>query len=770
MDNLLKNMILQKGVKNFTIYFDLETLTFNKDEGKKQPSKYKNIVYAVGVGCYNQKLKIIEKEIYPNFLDFFEKFFEYQKRSDTIGVTTTITLIAHNTNKYDNHFLLHDLEYYYNIERVNLFLNNANNDGNLNSEKKKNFKKSQNVIFEKRVKSSINLELSFNLNNTKFNVIDNLMKTNASISTLGKKLLKLNLLTSDDLKTDYNYTEFDVNEDLTDTQAINYAFQVYKSLTKKQKKYIENDITILGLSHVHYSKIFPNYNYTKPTFTSNILESYLNNELTRFQLLNKKDRNQISLSDYQFADENYYNFIKSFYRGGLNFYNDNYIGKIINEDCFSIDENSAYPYTMHNKKIPTFLCDYKHSNEQYNINFNVNDDNYFYLFRMSKITFNIDILSKIESKLIRQILVKYYANDTNFVNISSETIKFINEVCKLDISSLDIFSFVKYECYYFGARDIIEDYYFIKTQGKQKNKVIMENPYKYEITNVLNDNVYTNEEIDLAKVQLNGLYGIPALRSHFNLFRISEDKQEIYNVHNGYKNTERNLLFSVFVTSNSFYNLLNPLKYLSQKEIDENLIYTDTDSLYLKKKIFNKLPKKIFDKISLGAWDIENETITNFFVLNHKKYCYTTPDNKIKIRSAGIPKESFNTDMNFKEFVNTQFTHGCKIKNNKSIYTKFGTICIYESETEIKQGTPYPDRFSKLNDEKIKLLKEKIFNEIDYSNLDDVLYIESDLGSFSYNDLKPFVFENTYLTEDLHILKRLHFMLKHQLKPYLKSN
>ncbi|WNM55665.1 DNA polymerase [Staphylococcus phage S-CoN_Ph36] len=42
------------------------------------------------------------------------------------------------------------------------------------------------MILEKRVKSSINLDLLMFLNGFKFNIIDNFMKTNTSIATLGK--------------------------------------------------------------------------------------------------------------------------------------------------------------------------------------------------------------------------------------------------------------------------------------------------------------------------------------------------------------------------------------------------------------------------------------------------------------------------------------------------------------------------------------------------------------------------------------------------------
>src|SRR5699024_11897433 len=68
-----------------------------------------------------------------------------------------------------------------------------------------------------------------------------------------------------------------------------------------------------------------------------------------------------------------------------------------------------------------------------------------------------------------------------------------------------------------------------------------------------------------------------------------------------------------------------------------------------------------------------------FYVLNHKKYCYM--DNEgIQVRSGGIPHDSFNRDMSFKEFVDTQFSDGVEIETKKSIYNNEETISIRSEE------------------------------------------------------------------------------------------
>ncbi|HSH51815.1 MAG TPA: hypothetical protein VK982_08860, partial [Bacteroidales bacterium] len=518
----------------------------------------------------------------------------------------------------------------------------------------------QGTILEKRIKSSNNLEMVFYLKGIQFKTTDNFMKTNVKLATLGDKLLRLGVITEEELKTDYNYTEFNKPYDMTDHEAREYAEEVFNNLNKDQLKYIDNDVIILAYSVKHYSQLFQGFDYDKITFTSNISDFYNDNETTKYQMLKKvgegKDTIHLKYTDYKFANENFYDYLKPFYAGGLNIYNTKFIGKIINESMFSIDINSSYPYAMHNYKIPTFIKSYKSFEKEKSVNIKISDDEYT-LYRMTKKTFDNTIIERIDSRMIRQILVKYYSKN-DFININTYTIKMIENITGITIDELKVLSYVTFECVYFGSREHIEQMYFIKTQGKLENKIVMHSPYDIEILEEKNDNVLTPEEVDNSKVLLNGAYGIPALRPYFNLFR--QIGMSLENIPNGYKNNERNVVFSIFVTSVSLYNLLNPLKYLTQKEIDENLIYADTDSLYFKTKIRNKLPQELFHDLHLGKWGIQDDLIEKFYVLNHKKYAYYAYNKKkgkkeIIIKSGGVPHDTFNTDMSFEKFIETQF-------------------------------------------------------------------------------------------------------------------
>lgn len=759
---LLKAMQQHKGQKTLTLYWDIETLAYNKIEGRKKPTQYKNVTYSVAIG-WNDNGKI-NVEVFPNFKTFFNTFLEYADRKDTINKSkTSIQMIAHNCNKYDNHFLEYDLMRYFDFKVENLFMTSAEtNEETVNMKEAKHTAKEENIILEKRVKSSVNLDLTFFLKGFKFVIVDNFMKTMTSIATLGKKLKDSGYLTDDQLKTDFEYDIFDVEHDMTEDEAHEYALQCFNKLDYEQMVYIHNDVIILGQSHIHYSDLFPNFDYSAMTFSVNILRSYLNNPLTSYQLLNKLGDLETPLTGHQFHNINYYDYVKGFYKGGLNMYNPKYINTIIEDECFSIDINSSYPYVMYHEKIPTYINNFNEYETETVVKTDLNNYDQWTLYKMTKQSFNIDILMNIKSVMIKKILVKYYNtvadHDKDYVNINTNTLRMIKGLTGLKLNKISVMSYVTYDCVYFGARDKIHEYYFIKTQGKMNKKIEMRTPYDYTITNEDNDILYSDEEILLAKTNLNGLYGIPALRSHFNLFRRDVDGH-LYNMINGYKNTERNLLFSTFVTSQSIYNLLEPLQSLTQEEIDDNFIYCDTDSLYLKSNIKHKINPNIYDPISLGKWDIENEKIVKMFVLNHKKYAYLKPNGKIKVASAGIPLNAFNTEQSFEDFIKNDFHHGKVVYNNKSIYNDQGTITIYPSQTYIEKGNDYPTLYTDMLEEEKKAILEDVRQNYDPSSFDDVLYIESSIGTFSINDIYP-VYNPIEHQSDLKILKMTHDQIR----------
>src|SRR5699024_12775868 len=114
------------------------------------------------------------------------------------------------------------------------------------------------------------------------------------------------------------------------------------------------DVMSIFQCNIHYSVIFHGFDYSKMMFSVNIMNSYLNNEHTRFQLLNERyvdgEKKEFNYTNYEFFNMNFYDYIKGFYRGGLNMYNPQYVATMIDEPCFSIYINSNYQYVMYNLK------------------------------------------------------------------------------------------------------------------------------------------------------------------------------------------------------------------------------------------------------------------------------------------------------------------------------------------------------------------------------------------------------------------------------------
>src|SRR5699024_2000808 len=414
----------RKMFKSITLFFDIETFQYNELAGEEFPSKYKNMTFSVAVS-WIEKGKV-EYEIFPNFKEMFDIIIGVY---GSVKKKPLIKLNAHNTNKYDNHYMRKDLLYYYPFMKVeNYWLQTATTDeSNKNSLKIKDLKTEdkKGIILEKRIKSSINLEMIFFLEGIKFETEDNWVKTKSSISMLGKKLLRLGVVNEDELKTDFDYKKHNLKHDLEDVLARKYDKKILDNLTEDELIYIRYDVILLDLFKV--------FDYSKKTFTSNILESYNTNPITSFQLLNRisegKEKREIRYTDYQFANQNFYDYLKPFYRGGLNFYNQFYVGKIISDGVFGMDIHSSYPYAMHNFKIPTYIKEYEEHEKPTEVSISYNDDEYS-LFQISKETFDHMILDQIQSVILKQILVKYYSTN-EFININSYTFRMIDNIIGL---------------------------------------------------------------------------------------------------------------------------------------------------------------------------------------------------------------------------------------------------------------------------------------------------------------------------------------------------
>lgn len=727
--------------KKVSLYADIETFTCNKIEGIEHPTKYHSFTYSLAIAYFNDS-DFPKVSVFNNFYDFFEKVKERKIRK-----SLSFDLVFHNGEKFDNHFFIEEMQAYYSLPVYTEHNKSANNIANKATRKMSTIdseEKNHGLVLESRIKSSNNVAVKAYVHGRRVEFIDSFKKMNTSIAVLGKMLLNNNLITEEYLKTDFDYDCFDKDEDIDRETVKSYIKKCFESLNDKQMIYIRNDVIILALGVKHYKTLFYGFDFSKMTFTQNIKEEYSNyNKLAEFQLLKTDGRfSHLKLNDYQICGMSGFDYFRSFYKGGLNLYNDNFIGKIINKNGFSIDLNSSYPTVMYKEKLPTYLIAL---NEKKSIaNYDYNNNNIMSFFTMTIENANKYILSKIESKVLRNAIVKYYNSKNGLVYYNTVLLRLLYKITKKDFSSLPVESSATFQCEYFGARDVIARNYFIKTQGKMKNKLTCEidtiDPLNIEMTNEPKPAKYnfSDEMVQGSKVLLNGIYGVPALRIHFDIFKRVGDDFE--NVKNGFTNKERNIVFSAGVTAFAFHNLLSPLQYLSPKEIDKYFWYADTDSLYMDKRALDKFPKSMFHKMNLGGWDIEHENITKFYAFNHKKYCLY--DNGIVVRCGGVSKSLIkewikHSHDDFEFFVKCYFSNGTVVPSTRSIRNEFNTISIYNSTAKLDKGFSYFDSYILQNEKELNKIKSQIRDEIANQNSNELLYIETPYGAIGSNEVIP---------------------------------
>lgn len=727
--------------KKVSLYADIETFTCNKIEGIEHPTKYHSFTYSLAIAYFNDSdfPKVV---VFNNFYDFFEKVKERKIRK-----SLSFDLVFHNGEKFDNHFFIEEMQAYYNLPVYTEHNKSANNIANKATRKMSTIdseEKKHGLVLESRIKSSNNVAVKAYVHGRRVEFIDSFKKMNTSIAVLGKMLLNNNLITEEYLKTDFDYDCFDKDEDIDRETVKSYIKKCFESLNDKQMIYIRNDVIILALGVKHYKTLFYGFDFSKMTFTQNIKEEYSKyNKLAEFQLLKTDGRfSHLKLNDYQICGMSGFDYFRSFYKGGLNLYNDNYIGKIINKNGFSIDLNSSYPTVMYKEKLPTYLIAMNEKKSIANYDYNNNDIMSF--FTMTIENANKYILSKIESKVVRNAIVKYYNSKSGLVYYNTVLLRLLSKITKQDFTSLPVESSATFQCEFFGARDVIARNYFIKTQGKMKNKLACEidtiNPLNIEMTNEPKPSKYnfSDEMVQGSKVLLNGIYGVPALRIHFDIFKRVGDDFE--NVKNGFTNKERNIVFSAGVTAFAFHNLLSPLQYLTPEEIDNYFWYADTDSLYMDKRALDKFPKSMFHKMNLGGWDIEHENITKFYAFNHKKYCLY--DNGIVVRCGGVSKSLIkewikHSHDDFEFFVKCYFSDGTVVPSTRSIRNEYNTISIYNSTAKLDKGFSYFDSYILQNEKELDKIKSQIRDEIANQNSNELLYIETPYGAIGSNEVIP---------------------------------
>ncbi|QBZ69060.1 DNA polymerase [Enterococcus phage vB_EfaP_Ef7.3] len=728
---------------------DIETFSYNMVWQKQAPKRMKSRMFTFCASWHEKG--VIYTVAFPDFRYFFDAYHYYAKHCNKKKGEPNnkrLKMYLHNGNKFDNHFIAKMIHDVYNADYYNMQDEKSEVTQKVASHMSLK-EQENNYILEKRVKGISHLSFSGKVRDVIIEVEDTVMKTGCSLAVCGTMLEAGGFLTKEQLKTTFDYEKYHYQENMSDEKAQKVAMDLYYQLSEEEWTYIQNDTIILSSLRMNFSSVFMGFDFKKATKTQNIINAYTVNNLARYQILGKvitkegvkTKTHSINYSDYSVNGENFATIIQKFYKGGLNFYNQDYLAKLITEEMISFDINSSYPSIMYEFALPHVLIDYCEEKETVDINTEI--DKQFMLYRVKKTTFN-RIMSQLDTRVGRQMLVKYFRTvEDEDVYLTSWTFKMLKENFNLNIKRLTVEQWYKFSVKPFGGIEKLIEFYYTKTQGKSKTLVEFKdnNPTKIIFTDKPSERVFTKPEIDISKVNLNGIYGAPALRPTYSI-GYRDDDNELHLERNAFHNTERNALTSVFTTGGALWRLTQPFKYLTGKEIDKWFVYCDTDSLYMIKECFNKLPKEMFHPANLGSWDVEHETIEKFYVLNHKKYAYYA-ENEIQFRCGGVPLDSFDNNMSFEKFIETQFSKGAKVANKRGIYTHEGTVVIYDSVTELDVGNTYPE-FYLPEDEKefikmIDLAREELKDEDD----SDILYLESDLGTLAIKDLWQYEYEET---------------------------
>lgn len=398
------------------------------------------------------------------------------------------------------------------------------------------------------------------------------------------------------------------------------------TLTKKELKYCENDCLVI---YEYIKKELEKYMITKNTPLTST--SHVRRELIESVRKNYEYRNKIRKSIN--TDGHIYNLLVECFSGGYTHANWIYTDEII-KDVVSYDFTSSYPFVMCTEKYPmsTFRrCNLENVNEM--------SDTFAYIlvvkFKNIRCNYYNNFISQ---NRVRRILNGRYDNgriisaDELEIVLTDIDFKFILKTYDCEYEILESY-FAKYNYLPKELINFILDKYVIKTKYKGiKEKEVDYNLEKQKfnsiygmmVTNNISDKVIFDNDI--------GWFEIP-LKNEEILKKLEKEK----------KNGFFSFSIGVWVTAHARYNLLNNLI-----QNDEFVVYSDTDSLKLKKgfnkQVIDDYNKEVLEKIKkvsekleidiekfkpkdikgkeriLGVFDLDGE-YTNFITQRCEKIC-----------------------------------------------------------------------------------------------------------------------------------------------------
>lgn len=740
--------------RTIEIFFDIETFQYNNIVLEENPeinkTATKNKTFVVGVGIWH------EDKFYQNTYQSFKTLFQTLKRNfkgEEEFCYHDIRLIAHNAEGFDNLNLYKELQEYFTFNYVYTKYNHkASEQANEGAMKKEEFLViEENAMLEQRVGSTHKVMLNITFPPFKdIQTIDSLPKLSMSIAELGKKLLELGIINESQLKgTEFDYKAYNRRHDMTLAEAEEWAVMAYKDLNKDQLKYVNNDVLILGYARKFYNRLFPkHFRWGDDRLTMNIMRDYIYddgqlNEMALYQIrkdyksefaLTKTGKEGIVSLDYDryaFAGHNLNDYLRDFFRGGYNGYNDTLINKPLN-GCFYIDINSSFSNAMLNELIPTYISDAEDfEGELTEIELDLDNPQEYAMIRTDIDTMN-DFIQRVESIQMTKVFCQYIKRmSTQDVCIDTKVLKLISNFSYEPITKIKCTSYIKFECVPFGASHVIHNTMVDKVEQKMREQ---------------NGEYVSSMDKYITKLMLNSIYGMAGLRSHFTTYTRQWDegvsKLVAFQGIEGQRNSQRNIVFASFIASCGFKNLFEPLVGLHYDTVDDCFVYADTDSLHLKNEVYDFVKAKgIIDEDktgALGLWKIEAEDV-KMFVLNKKQYVYEYTDKetgevKLVLKCGGVSHKYFDTTLSFEDFITYEFYHGRNIKVELSTPNNSGTISFYETTQRLQVGSASHISLFDTTEEVEEMLRRARADQ-SIAMADNLVYISTPYGDISQNDL-----------------------------------
>lgn len=411
-------------------------------------------------------------------------------------------------------------------------------------------------------------------------------------------------------------------------------------LTEKETEYCICDVAILSEFADYIFEEFVDKNRKIPLTRTGILR-----EMVKSEIGDKMEEvNKIISSFFPNTAKQYNIIMKYLFRGGFTHGNVYYLGEI-EENVFSVDFTSSYPAVMLHFLYPCspfVKC-------ELNVKNNSLDEEMLekYCFYMECVFENIQAVTyhSIESK--HKIIQFEDAIFDNGRLVKAKRIRVL--LTEIDYSIYKMFykwDSIKILCAFQAIKAKLPKYLLDTLMSVYKTKCELKKAGKTECIEYVN-----------AKGDVNSFYGMTTTRLSFEDWAVENGEWISKVTYEKYDSLKRRQFLSpfwgIYVTAYARFMLLKCVKELDYDRSEKNVIYCDTDSIYLldnsrNREIITKYNKWIAEMNTdlpeifqgLGEFEFQGE-YELFKTLGAKRYAKYSKKNGFEVTVAGMRKGTF---------------------------------------------------------------------------------------------------------------------------------